>query len=156
PKVAAVLLQLPPSLEFDRRTVRSFFKTVPRIRGTRLVCEPRHPSWFCSAAEDTLLEAEVSRVAADPARCPGAAEPGGLRSFAYYRWHGTPRLYYSKYSDAQLAAFAAAIKRNRSPRTWCVFDNTARHAAWDDALQFMASLRRSRPHYRTGFDRLRG
>jgi hypothetical protein len=24
---------------------------------------------------------------------------------------------------------------------WCIFDNTARHAAWDDALQFLHALR---------------
>jgi uncharacterized protein YecE (DUF72 family) len=141
PKLAVVLVQLPPSLEFNGRTVRSFFSIVPRLRGTKVVCEPRHPSWFCGAAENALREAGVSRVAADPARCPGAEAPGGLRRFAYFRWHGAPRLYYSKYSEAQLAAFAAAVTRTNAIESWCVFDNTARHAAWDDALQFMAALR---------------
>lgn len=140
PKLAAVLIQLPPSLEFNTRTARAFFDTVPRLRGTRVVCEPRHPSWFSSTAEKVLREAEVSRVAADPARCPGAEAPGGARRFAYFRWHGAPHLYYSKYSAAQLAAFAAAVTGTKAIDTWCVFDNTARHAAWDDALQFMAAL----------------
>jgi len=142
PKLAAVLVQLPPSLEFNGRTVRTFFNAVPRLRGTKVVCEPRHPSWFTSAAESVLRDVGVSRVAADPARCPGAEVPGRIRRFAYYRWHGAPRLYYSKYSEAQLAAFAASVRRNKATETWCVFDNTARHAAWDDALQFMALLRR--------------
>jgi uncharacterized protein YecE (DUF72 family) len=143
PKLAAVLVQLPPSLEFNGRTVRSFFKSVPRLRGTKLVCEPRHPSWFTSAAESALREAGVARVAADPARCPGAEVPGGLRRFAYFRWHGAPRLYYSKYSQARLASFAAEVGRSKAADIWCVFDNTARYAAWDDALQFMALLRGS-------------
>jgi uncharacterized protein YecE (DUF72 family) len=141
PKLAAVLIQLPPSLEFNGRTVRVFFNTVPRLRGTKVVCEPRHPSWFSSAAENALREAGVSRVAADPARSPGAQAPGGLHRFAYFRWHGAPRLYYSKYSEEQLAIFAAAVTRTKAMDAWCVFDNTARHAAWDDALQFMAALR---------------
>jgi uncharacterized protein YecE (DUF72 family) len=106
------------------------------------VCEPRHPSWFTSAVESALRDAGVSRVAADPARCPGGEVPGGVRRFAYFRWHGSPRLYYSKYSEAQLATFAAAATKAKATETWCVFDNTARHAAWDDALQFMAALRR--------------
>jgi uncharacterized protein YecE (DUF72 family) len=143
PKLAAVLVQLPPSLEFNRRTVRAFFNAVPRIRGTKVVCEPRHPSWFSPAAENTLQEAGVSRVAADPARCPGAEAPGGSRGFAYFRWHGSPRLYYSKYSEEQLTAFAAAVRGAKSTDTWCVFDNTARYAAWDDALQFMRLLRQT-------------
>jgi uncharacterized protein YecE (DUF72 family) len=145
PKLAAVLVQLPPSLEFSRRTVRTFFNSVPRLRGTKLVCEPRHPSWFTSAVEDTLRDAGVSRVAADPARCPGAEVPGGVRRFAYFRWHGAPRLYYSKYSQAQLATFVAMVRKAKAIETWCVFDNTARHAAWDDALELMAALRSRSP-----------
>jgi uncharacterized protein YecE (DUF72 family) len=150
PKLAAVLVQLPPSLEFNARTVRAFFRMLPRLRGAKIVCEPRHPSWFSSAAENALREAGVSRVAADPVRSPGAEIPGGLRRFAYFRWHGSPRLYYSKYSEAQLAAFAAEVSRVKAADTWCVFDNTARHAAWDDALQFVAALRppQARPHAR--------
>ena len=140
PKLAAVLVQLPPSLEFSRRTVRTFFNSLPRLRGTKVVCEPRHVSWFTSAAESTLREAGVSRVAADPARCAGADVPGGVRRFAYFRWHGSPRLYYSKYSEAQLAIFAATVRKAKTAETWCVFDNTARYAAWDDALQFVAAL----------------
>jgi uncharacterized protein YecE (DUF72 family) len=140
-KLAVVLVQLPPSLEFNARTVRAFFNSVPHLRGTKIVCEPRHTSWFSGAAQSALQEAGVSRVGADPARCPGAEAPGGLRRFAYFRWHGAPRMYYSKYSEAQLAAFAAAAARTKATEAWCVFDNTARHAAWDDALQFMAALR---------------
>ena len=140
PKLGAVLIQLPPSLEFNSRTVRTFFHSVPRHRGTKVVCEPRHASWFTSAAERALRDAGVSRVAADPARSPGAGAAGGARRVAYFRWHGSPRMYYSKYSEAQLADFAATIRKTKALETWCVFDNTARHAAWDDALQFMALL----------------
>jgi uncharacterized protein YecE (DUF72 family) len=140
PKLAAVLVQLPPSLEFSGRSVRAFFNTVPRMPRTRVVCEPRHASWFTSDAENALRELGVSRVASDPARCQGADVPGGARRLAYFRWHGTPRLYYSKYSQAQLVAFAETVARTSATRTWCIFDNTARYAAWDDALQFNALL----------------
>jgi uncharacterized protein YecE (DUF72 family) len=50
-------------------------------------------------------------------------------------------LYYSKYSQQQRAAFAAAVIEAKAAKTWCIFDNTARHAAWDDALQFIELLR---------------
>jgi uncharacterized protein YecE (DUF72 family) len=145
PKLAAVLVQLPPSLEFNGRAVRTFFSSVPRLRGTKVVCEPRHSSWFTSAVDRTLRDAGVSRVAADPARCPGAEIPGGARRFAYFRWHGAPHLYYSKYSEARLAAFVATVRATKASEVWCVFDNTARHAAWDDALKFVAALQ-SHPH----------
>jgi uncharacterized protein YecE (DUF72 family) len=141
PKLSAVLVQLPPSLEFNARSVRAFFESMPNLRRVKVVCEPRHASWFTAAAEKTLRDAGVSRAGADPARCAGAEVPGGARRFAYFRWHGSPRTYYSKYSQEQLSIFAAAAIKARAAETWCVFDNTARHAAWDDALQFMAALR---------------
>jgi uncharacterized protein YecE (DUF72 family) len=140
PKLGAILVQLPPDLEFSASTVRSFFKAVPRWAGVAVTCEPRHPSWFTFGAEMTLQRLEVSRVAADPARCPGADRPGGWPQIAYFRWHGSPRMYYSEYSDSQLAAFAMKVKASAAEHVWCIFDNTAHCAAWHDALRFMGCL----------------
>jgi uncharacterized protein YecE (DUF72 family) len=142
PKLRAVLVQLPPTLEFNVKTTRTFFQGAPSIRGTIITCEPRHASWFSTAADGVLRELNVTRVAADPARCAGAGEVGGARGFAYFRWHGTPCLYYSKYSDAQLHAFAAEIRGSKAKEIWCIFDNTARYAAWEDALQFRRLISR--------------
>jgi uncharacterized protein YecE (DUF72 family) len=139
-KLGAVLVQLPPSLEFNRRTVGAFFKALPRRRGVKVVCEPRHRSWFTPAAQSTLRDAGVSRVAADPARFPGAEAPAGTSRLAYFRWHGSPRLYYSKYSQSQISAFAALVNANKARDAWCIFDNTALYAAWDDALAFMQAV----------------
>ena len=136
PKLAAVLVQLPPSLEYSARTARAFFKAVPAMGGTRVACEPRHAGWFTAAAGETLESLGVSRVAADPARFPGADCPRGAKQFAYFRWHGTPRMYYSAYSQQQLDAFAKMVVNTAATDIWCVFDNTARHAAWEDALKF--------------------
>jgi uncharacterized protein YecE (DUF72 family) len=140
PKLAAVLVQLPPSLEYSAATVRSFFKALPRIRGTAVTCEPRHVSWFSKRANEALVRLDVSRVAADPARSAGADAPGGAHRFAYFRWHGAPTMYYSKYSDAQLGALAVRVKSSDAKEVWCMFDNTARYAAWDDALRFISMI----------------
>ncbi len=136
PKLRAVLVQLPPSLEFSVRTTRAFFQAVPQIKGTIITCEPRHESWFSASADAVLRELNITRVAADPARCAGAGEEGGACGLAYFRWHGTPCLYHSKYSDAQLHAFATEVLGSTAKEIWCIFDNTARYAAWEDALQF--------------------
>ena len=134
-KLSVVLVQLPPTLEFNSRSVRAFFSRLPERRGTKIVCEPRHASWFTRTAQSVLREAGVARVAADPARHLGAESPGGRSQLAYFRWHGSPRLYYSKYTDEQLARFAATVNSTKAREIWCVFDNTARHAAWADALK---------------------
>jgi uncharacterized protein YecE (DUF72 family) len=141
PKLAVILVQLPPAMEFDALTVRAFFASVPRIVGVALTCEPRHPSWFTSDADNELRDAHVSRVAADPVRCPGADVPGGSTQLAYYRWHGAPHMYYSKYSGARLAAFANSLANADAVESWCIFDNTARHEAWGDAQNLIAAAR---------------
>jgi uncharacterized protein YecE (DUF72 family) len=145
PKLGAVLIQLPPSLEFSAALVRAFFKSVPRCRGVRLVCEPRHASWFTESADALLEQLDVSRAATDPAPFPAGERPGGCRSFNYFRWHGSPRMYYSSYSKSQLESFAGLVKAARDADAWCIFDNTARYAAWDNAASFIAQypLRRS-------------
>ena len=144
PKLAAVLVQLPPSLEFSPAVVRSFFQQVTGLRRGAVTCEPRHASWFSKRADDALRRMEVTRVAADPARWAGSDVPGGAQRFAYFRWHGAPRMYYSQYSETQLAAFAAKVTTADARDAWCIFDNTARYAAWDDALRFIALIRRGK------------
>jgi uncharacterized protein YecE (DUF72 family) len=133
PKLGAVLVQLPPSLEFDAAHVRTFFKSMPKLGGTPLVCEPRHASWFTGAADALLERLNVTRVATDPTAFESARLPGGNPGLAYFRWHGSPRKYYSSYSQVQLAEFAAQVAAVGSPRTWCIFDNTAHQAAWNNA-----------------------
>jgi uncharacterized protein YecE (DUF72 family) len=140
PKLSAILVQLPPSLEFSSRSVRAFFSKLPTRRGAKVVCEPRHASWFTDTAERVLRESGVARVATDPVRHAGADQPGGRRRFAYFRWHGSPRLYYSKYTEEQLNRFAVLVASVKATELWCIFDNTAHYAAWDDALRFSALL----------------
>ena len=55
----------------------------------------------------------MARVAADPARVPEAAEPGGWRGLIYYRLHGSPKMYYSAYSEEYLDALAARLRARR-------------------------------------------
>ena len=133
-KRAILLVQLPPSFAFDSALAGSFFELL-RVRDAGLVaCEPRHPTWFLPDAEALLVSFEVARVAADPAPAARAASPGGWRGFAYYRWHGSPRTYYSAYDEGALRGLATRVS-GKPGSTWCVFDNTASGAATENALQ---------------------
>ena len=87
----------------------------------------------------------IARVAADPARVAGAELPGGNLAKSYFRWHGSPQMYYSSYLPEKLSHFAAQVTQARSRHTWCIFDNTARHAAWDNALSLSALLNDKMP-----------
>ena len=142
-KLRVILVQTPASLPFESRVATRFFATLTAATPCRIACEPRHPSWFSARAEDTLRRYDVSRVAADPAKIPGAGEPSGAAQWVYYRLHGSPRMYYSSYSADYLRELSEKLKTLRGPvkETWCVFDNTARHAAWDNALDLHKLLR---------------
>jgi uncharacterized protein YecE (DUF72 family) len=141
-RLGCLLVQLPPSLAFDARVARAFF-TLLRNRFDRGVAlEPRHASWFTDRADRLLNDFEVARVAADPPRAEGDGEPGGWRGLAYFRLHGSPRMYYSSYEDDFLDALAKrlrALRRRRIP-TWCIFDNTTLGGATANALSSMERL----------------
>jgi uncharacterized protein YecE (DUF72 family) len=134
-----ILVQLPPSFAFDARRVGRFFD-VFRARHTGfVVCEPRHASWTTAAAEKLLESYRIARVAADPPRAPGLDAPGGFGGVAYYRWHGSPRPYFSPYAAADLDRLAAAMQAH-TVEAWCIFDNTGSGAAASNALDLSARL----------------
>jgi uncharacterized protein YecE (DUF72 family) len=139
-KLGPVLVQLPPSLAFDSAVAEPFFAGLRDLWPQAVVCEPRHPSWF-EAEADTLLQAfRIGRVGADPAIHPSAALPSGWTGIAYWRLHGSPRMYYSNYGEAALLALASALRAATAGEVWCVFDNTTSGAAAANALSLQEML----------------
>ena len=133
-KLRTLLLQLPPSFAFAPDLVESACGMLNRAGRFTVACEPRHASWFNPEVDGWLAERRIARVASDPARHPGAGEPGGWRGLSYYRWHGSPRMYYSSYSDDSLAELGDRVMRDDAGERWCIFDNTASGAAASNAL----------------------
>jgi uncharacterized protein YecE (DUF72 family) len=138
--LGCLLVQLPPSLAFEAEVADRFFAALRARTAVAVACEPRHPSWFDPGAEDLLAQRGIARVAADPARVPAAAEPGGWTSLAYYRLHGSPKIYYSAYSEEYLSALAEKIKADAAAGrdVWCIFDNTTLGAATANALDLLS------------------
>jgi uncharacterized protein YecE (DUF72 family) len=135
-KLGGLLVQLPPSAEYDDIVTRSFLAMLRERFDRDVALEPRHATWFTDDVDRVLREFSVARVAADPARVPEAAEPGGYEDTVYYRLHGSPRVYWSSYEDGYLDALAARLTEHarRAQRVWCIFDNTASGAAAGNAL----------------------
>ena len=143
-KLGCLLVQLPPSLQFEAAVADRFFAALRSRSSVATVCEPRHPSWFTPDADELLTRLGVARVAADPACVSAAAEPGGWPGLGYYRLHGSPRIYYSAYSEEFLETLAARLQEDASRRpVWCIFDNTTLGAATDNALALLARLEAS-------------
>lgn len=141
-----LLVQLPPKLALEKRVAGGFFRGLRKRLDVPVACEPRHASWFTPDANDWLAAAGIARVAADPAKVPEGSDPGGWTGLAYYRWHGSPRIYYSDYDDAALASLGKrlAARRRRGIPTWCIFDNTASGAALGNALMLADRLKQPR------------
>jgi uncharacterized protein YecE (DUF72 family) len=140
-KLGVLLVQLPPKLAFEAELAANFFAELSSRCDAQIVCEPRHPSWFMSDAGKLLEECRVARVAADPAICPQAAVPGGWGEIAYWRLHGSPRIYRSSYQD-RIAAYAEQLtaERQTAREVWCILDNTASGAGAADALSLAAAV----------------
>ena len=148
-RLGVLLVQLPPSFAFEARPVRAFFGLLSELCDAAVVCEPRHASWFTPAADRVLVASRVSRAAADPARWPEASRPGGWLgpegdgrgAVLYHRWHGAPRMYWSRYETQWLRDRATELKRwPDGADRWCVFDNTAAGQAIWNALELQALL----------------
>ena len=143
-KLRALLVQLPPSLEFASTDARKFFVRLRNnvASSVAIVCEPRHTSWNCAAVDRLLTELGVARAAVDPARWIEDALPGGDRRLVYFRMHGSPRIYYSNYTPQQLDALVGQLRAamQTSKEVWCIFDNTALGHAIGNALSVQRAL----------------
>ena len=137
-KIGPLLFQLPPSFEFDLALAEDFLALLRSLYQKEVALEPRHATWFTAAADALLQRHRIARVAADPPKgSPQAAEPGGDPSLAYYRFHGSPRTYYSSYSEDFLRSLAE--KTSALPNVWIIFDNTALGHAYSNALHLKNS-----------------
>jgi len=133
PKLAVVLIQLPPRLQLDMSAATNFFTLFRDLYTGLAACEPRHAGWFAAEGESLLCSFKLARVAADPAPLPAVSEPGGWDRFRYYRLHGSPHMYYSAYSQEFLQDLAVQSMQKENP-AWCIFDNTTLGAAIPNAL----------------------
>jgi uncharacterized protein YecE (DUF72 family) len=137
-RLGVLLVQLPPKLAFDAAVAGRFFAMLRARHSGGIACEPRHPSWFDADAEALLIKHRIARVAADPpVGAPAAASPGGWPGLAYFRLHGSPRVYFSDYPTDRLEAWAAELRASAAAgaEVWCIFDNTAGSHAIGNAIE---------------------
>ena len=141
-RLGCVLVQLPPSLLLDRRSAASFFAALRDRFDGHVALEPRNASWFTPEAERLLVGARVGRVAADPPPVGTVPGPSAWPGLVYYRLHGSPIVYHSSYEQAYLTTLAGVLATRRSEGScvWCIFDNTARGAATENALDLSHRL----------------
>jgi uncharacterized protein YecE (DUF72 family) len=175
------LWQLPDSYQFDHERLDTFMRSLPRTskaaeaiadrhddrlrRGAltearanvryRHAFEVRHPSYFCKEFYALLRKHRCAFVIADSA---GRWEMGDAvtANFVYVRLHGSTKLYSSRYSDAELDAWAGRVVEwlGEGHDVYVYFDNDAKVHAPRDALRLADRVRgamgRPSPSLRSG------
>ena len=104
-KLGPLLYQLPPNMPRNDEVLESFLSTLPQ--GMRHVFEFRHQSWLEEGVFETLHKYNVGFCVFDmpSVGCPLVA----TADFAYIRFHGSTGLYWSCYSDEELASWAKRL-----------------------------------------------
>lgn len=136
PKFKVLLLQFPGKMLFHEKCMARFYDLVRKNFDGYIVVEPRNETWLSKESRLLLREFNISKVIADPERCPSQLKSvhtyGGL---AYYRLHGSPVIYRSSYSAAYLKKLKKELQGHK--RGWCIFDNTTFGSATENALFLM-------------------
>jgi len=104
-KLGPLLYQLPPNLHRNDELLESFLSALPREM--KHVFEFRHQSWLEEKVFKILHKYNIGFCVFDmpSLSCPLAA----TTDFAYIRFHGSSGLYFSCYSDEELADWAKKL-----------------------------------------------
>ena len=136
-KLGPILFQCPPSMKYDEELLTRIVKQMSILHHN--VIEFRHVSWWRKDVFEALQNANVTFC--------GVSYPGLISDaiadlpLAYYRFHGVPKLYYSKYDDEFVSQVAKQITNSITKEAYVYFNNTASAAALDNAkfLQYLVA-----------------
>ncbi len=134
-KLGALLVQIPPKLEFEESVANAFFKNLRQSTDTMIAFEPRHLSWTTKTAREIMAFYDVTKVEADPERCP---TPSTRKRSRYLRLHGSPEIYKSNYGHDALRNWAEDLRNSKD--SWVIFDNTTFGYATLNALDLKNQL----------------
>ena len=137
-KLGPLLYQLPPNMHRNDEVLESFLSTLPR--GMKHVFEFRHESWLKEKVFEILHRYNVGLCVFDmpSLTCPVVT----TADFAYVRFHGSTGLYWSCYSDEELADWAKRLANLavNLKAVYIYFNNDAEAFAVRNAITLRAYL----------------
>jgi uncharacterized protein YecE (DUF72 family) len=131
-KLGCVLFQFPSNFHYEaERLMRIIDMTDAAVRN---VVEFRHESWWNAAVNEALTKSGISFCGMSHPTLPGTVV--GTTETLYYRFHGVPHLYNSKYETPMLEKVVQEILvQRRATRSFVYFNNTADGHAISNAKQ---------------------
>ncbi|MCJ8496646.1 DUF72 domain-containing protein [Chryseobacterium salipaludis] len=136
-KLAGFLYQLPPSFHYSAENLKSVLAAV--VPHYRNVVEFRHISWWTEEVLQTLEEHGIIFC--------GVSYPGNIpdefiinnKEAAYYRMHGVPQLFKSRYDNLFLDKIATEAQ-NANREVFLFFNNTFGTSGIINAIEMMNLL----------------
>ncbi len=134
-KLGPILFQLPPSFKENSRRLARLAKLLPLKY--RYAFEFRHQSWFTPRVYAILEKNNWALVIADSPRYPKNIV--STADFVYLRFHGSKRLFGSKYTNKELKDWAKIIKKFMEQRkdVYAYFNNDAYGYAIENAKELL-------------------
>jgi len=124
-KLGPILVQLPPSLQFNEEVATSFFEVLKRDYDSYdFAIEPRHASWLAEPAFQLLSKYDMAWVISQSGVGFPYAEQVTAKNI-YVRFHGPGKLYASLYTEEMLQTFADQFKKwlKKGHDIWVYFNN---------------------------------
>ena len=119
-KLGPVLFQLPPAYKYTEERLAAIIGQLDT--GFTNVMEFRHPSWWVSEVYKKLAKKKVSFCGMSHPELPSDVIQNTKN--LYYRFHGVPNLYSSKYDTAVLKKFYDEVENGgKTKQAFIYFNN---------------------------------
>ena len=130
-KLAFVLFQFPGDFQYERERLDRFVAMLdPSVR---IAVEFRHDTWWNDEVYSVLTEAGITFCGLSHPTLPN--EVVATSDVLYYRLHGVPHIYNSKYETDDLEQMAQAMLNKGRRKAFVYFNNTADGHAITNAKQ---------------------
>lgn len=140
-KLGAFLFQMPPSFHYSAENLEHILANVPA--GPQNVVEFRHQSWWNHDVREALERQNITFCNVD--------YPGLITNFQmstdvfYFRLHGNPELFKSRYAISELERFERNIPDNATEQ-YIFFNNTYYEAGYTNAREMKDVMRHAKKH----------
>lgn len=132
-KLGCILWQFPPGFVYTPERLEAL--TILLNSEYKNVVEFRHISWWQEEVRTALENQNITVCYPDYPGLPNAIEQN--TSIGYIRFHGVPKLFYSKYTTEELKEIKYQIDELSFREVYVYFNNTASTAGIVNALEFL-------------------
>jgi len=130
-KLGAVLFQLPPSFHYSEENLKLIINSLDAT--FKNTVEFRHESWWNKEVFEILEAHKIIFCNVSHPTLPDSITK--TSKIGYFRFHGSPKMFYSSYSKDYLYEIYKEIEKNSFEEFYIYFNNTASLAGVENALE---------------------